>query len=568
MVRPYAAGWLGAAAAFLVKDSPVWALPPITATIIDLVATGGAAPRIALWGGIALVLLLLNYPFQMVFTRASSEATRSLAFAIRVDLAGRMTRLSLGARNRLTRAVIQTKLVRDVESIELMLAQMFPTVVSAVTSAIGAIVVMALQVPAFLPLFVLAVPLAAGLVTTIRRRAGARNEAFRVELAGLSAKLDEMADLLLVTRGHGLDEVSAASVASRAESVRSAGQQLDILNGRFGAISWISYQVLGLGCLVAAAIAAVTGAIPATAGEVVLLSTYFTLLTNAVTMLMASAPAITRGLDGIRSLGEIAAELDVEDTSGARVERVTGALRLEGVTVRYPGAAQPALDAVDLDIAPGETLALVGASGSGKTTILNAALGFVTPSAGRVLVDGRDVAGLDMRSVRHRMSIVPQETSLLTASVRENVRYGQPELDDATIWAALRDANADEVVRDLPQGLDTVIGPGGLGLSGGQRQRISIARALVRDPRILILDEATSALDPISESLVTAALDRARRGRTTLIVAHRMSTVRIADRVVVLDHGRIVEQGSFDSLGRAGGPFSRLLAASDGAALP
>ena len=210
------------------------------------------------------------------------------------------------------------------------------------------------------------------------------------------------------------------------------------------------------------------------------------------------------------------------------------------------------------EITAGQTVAFVGPSGSGKSTILNTVLGFVRPESGVVRVDGRDLAELDLRSLRRFVSIVPQETVLLAGSVRENVAYGAPDVTDVDVFAALAEANALDIVAGSPDGLDTVVGERGSRLSGGQRQRLAIARALIRDPRILVLDEATSALDAHSEARVTEALDRARRGRTTLIVAHRLSTVRGADLIVVVDDGRVVETGSHAELTAAGGLYSRL----------
>ncbi len=559
LLRPHRFAMVAAVAAFVVKDSPVWILPPVTAAIIDLVVAGGPLHDVWLWGAVAALLIGINYPFQMIVVRQTSTATRTLAYTVRTGLAARLQRLSLGFHNRQSASVVQTKIIRDVENIELMLAQLFPTIVSASATLLGALLITALNVPAFVGVFALAIPIAAALIVYIRRRASARNEQFRSEVERLSAQVSEMAALLPITRGHGLEDVATARVAERAESVRRAGRDLDVLNGRFGALSWISYQTLGLLCLVGAASLAITGIVPITPGQVVLLSTYFGMLTNAIVMLMNAAPILTRGLDAVRSIADVAEELDVEDNAGKhRVEEVRGEIELRGVTVRYDDAP-PALADVDLRIHAGETVAFVGASGSGKSTILNTILGFVRPSEGAVLVDGVDLSTVDLRSLRRFVSIVPQETVLLAGTVRDNVAYGATDVDDVAIIAALTEAHALDLVQRSHAGLDTPVGERGAGLSGGQRQRLAIARALIRDPRILVLDEATSALDAESEARVTEALDRARRGRTTLVVAHRLSTVRSADRIVVLDGGRIVEQGTHDELVQAGGPYSRLV---------
>ncbi|RLK47857.1 ABC transporter ATP-binding protein [Microbacterium telephonicum] len=567
LLHPHRWGMSLAVVAFVIKDSAVWVLPPVTAAVVDIVVAGGPLVNIAWWGLLALVVLAVNYPFNMIVVRLTSSANRTLAYTVRAGLAARLQRLSLGFHNRQSQSIVQTKIVRDVENLELMLAQVFPTVVSALSTLVGAVLITALNVPMFVAVFAVAIPIAASLIVYIRRRAALRNEQFRVEVEQLSARVSEMAALMPITRGHGLEDVATARVAERADSVRQAGRALDVLNGRFGAISWISYQVLGLLCLLGAATLAVTGLVDITPGQVVLLSTYFGMLTNAIVMLMNAAPVFTRGMDAVRSIADVAEELDVEDSRGKdEVRAVRGEITLDDVVVTYPGDERPALDGVDLHIDAGRTVAFVGPSGSGKSTILNTVLGFVVPASGAVRIDGRDLAGLDLRSLRRFVSIVPQETVLLAGSVRENVAYGATDVTDVDIYAALAEANALDIVQGSDDGLDTVVGERGSRLSGGQRQRLAIARALIRDPRILVLDEATSALDPESEARVTDALDRARHGRTTLIVAHRLSTVRGADTIVVVEHGRIVETGTHTELLAAGGLYSRLALVQGGGA--
>ncbi|MBV9749130.1 MAG: ATP-binding cassette domain-containing protein [Acetobacteraceae bacterium] len=236
-----------------------------------------------------------------------------------------------------------------------------------------------------------------------------------------------------------------------------------------------------------------------------------------------------------------------------------GALAFEEVTFHYPTRPDvSALNAFSLAVAPGETVAVVGPSGAGKSTLFQLAERFYDPDRGRITLDGVDLRDADPAEVRARIAMVPQETVIFAASARDNLRYGRWDASDEELWAAAEAANAAEFLRKLPDGLDTFMGEGGARLSGGQRQRLTIARALLRDAPILLLDEATSALDAESERLVQQALERLMADRTTLVIAHRLATVRAAERIIVMDGGRIVEEGSHAQLIGRSGLYARL----------
>ena len=236
-----------------------------------------------------------------------------------------------------------------------------------------------------------------------------------------------------------------------------------------------------------------------------------------------------------------------------------GELVFDNVTFHYPTRRETsALESFNLHIHARERLALVGPSGAGKTTIFQLAARFYDPAGGRILLAGVDLRDADPADVRERIAMVPQETVIFAASARDNLRYGNWDANEDELWRAARDANAEEFLRALPDGLDTYMGEGGARLSGGQRQRIAIARALLRDAPLLLLDEATSALDAESERLVQDALDRLMENRTTIVIAHRLATVRSADRIVVMDQGRIVEEGTHATLSSRGGLYARL----------
>jgi ATP-binding cassette subfamily B protein len=299
-----------------------------------------------------------------------------------------------------------------------------------------------------------------------------------------------------------------------------------------------------------------------TVGELVQFVIYAVIVAGGVGALSEVWGEVQRAAGATERIVELLTAVDTVADPAAPVplpRPAQGAVAFEGVTFRYPARPETsALDGITLRVNPGETVALVGPSGAGKTTILQLLLRHYDPDQGRVTLDGIDLRAMDRTDFRQAIALVPQDPVIFADTARANIRFGRPDATDAQVEAAARAAAAHEFLAALPQGYDTQVGERGVMLSGGQKQRIAIARAILRDAPVLLLDEATSALDAESERAVQTAVERLAKGRTTIIVAHRLATVKRADRIVVFDRGRIVAQGTHDSLVAEGGLYARL----------
>ncbi|MGJ7497597.1 ABC transporter transmembrane domain-containing protein [Variovorax sp. RT4R15] len=302
-----------------------------------------------------------------------------------------------------------------------------------------------------------------------------------------------------------------------------------------------------------------------TAGHLGQTVVYVIILASAAAVLGEVYGDLLRAAGATERLMELlhaqSAIVSPSNPTAASVPPAGSAIRLEAITFHYPSRPlTPALRDFSLQVAPGETVALVGSSGAGKSTVFQLLLRYYDPQSGRILLDGTPLASLSLEQLRDRIGLVPQDAVIFSTSALENIRYGRPEATDAEVHEAAHAAFADDFLKALPEGYGTFLGERGVRLSGGQRQRIAIARAMLKNPPLLLLDEATSALDAESERMVQAALESAMEGRTTLVIAHRLATVQKADRIIVLDHGGIVEQGTHATLVAQGGVYARLAA--------
>jgi ATP-binding cassette subfamily B protein len=548
LYRPESKSLLLAAAWFVVKASPTWILPLIVKTLIDsLTKPRAAALTIIFWCGfVGIVALLQNILTHTLCYRKVSTAARSVEAGLRFALCRRLQELSISFFRFQSPGKLQIKVLRDVENVDQMVRGLLDLSLNATVALTATLVITALTAPWFLPFYLLTVPIVVAIRHFMHKRLRVANKDFRHEIEGMSSSISGMIDMVPLTRAHAVEQVELDKVQTSIDRLRTVGHRLDYQNAVIGSASWVLFSGMYLVGLLLAATASAVGLVKVSPGELVMLSGFFNTIASTVMGMVNSLPMLTRGFESIRSIGEVLECPDLEQNRGkTRITEVRGDFRFENVCFAYPNKdEQPALDALSLHVAAGTTVAVVGASGSGKSTLMSLILGFHRPSSGRILLDGRDMNDLDLRSYRQSIAVVSQDTLLFPGTVRENVLYGVPNVTDARLRQALVDAHAWEFVAKLPRGADTVVGERGSTLSGGQRQRLAIARALVRDPRVLILDEATSALDAGSESLVQEALNRLMRGRTTFIVAHRLSTTRKADVMVAMEAGRMVEMGS------------------------
>ncbi len=546
---------------FIIKHSPEWIRPLILANIIDILTQPEQHSLSALWlnGAVLAVSIVQNLPTHYLHIWAMSAATRQMELNLRSAVTLRLQQLSISYHNYRSTGALQAKLLQDVEKIQQLTQDVFQFIPAALLTVAIAIVVTSQRAPWFLLFFVATVPAAVLIMQVLRGPMRDRNRAFRKQVETMSAHLSEMIKLIPVTRAHGAETIAIKRTQTKLAAVKRAGMRLDGINAITNSSTWVTLRLFNTACLVTSAYLAYTDQLDISAGDVVLLTSYFNTLTQSIAQILAVLPQMATGIEAICSVGEVLECPDLEANEGKRsVEQVAGMFCFEDISLTYPEQSRPALQGLKLTVAAGETIALVGPSGAGKSTLVNLVIGFLRPTTGRILLDGQDMNQLDLRTYRQFVSVVAQETILFEGTVRDNILYGSESVGDARLKQAIRDAYAEDFIARLPQGLNTPIGENGVRLSGGQRQRLAIARALIRNPRVLILDEATASLDTASESMIQSALAKLMHGRTTFVVAHRLSTIRQADRIVVLEQGQIKEVGNHCQLLRQQGLYAEL----------
>ena len=567
LLRCYGKTWphlIFATIFYVIKQSPIWLLPLLSANIIDLVITNPSQhlTEVLSLGALMALDVVQNIPTHYLYIRHLSIATRMLEKNLRTALTRRFQYLSMHFYHGRDSGMLQTKVIRDVEMLQQTIQMAWDSVPSAIIALIVTVVVTALRVPWFLLFYAITIPIAAAIILHARTKLRRENQQFREHIESVATRVSEMLQMIPLTRAHGSEQAEIQRGDAELEQLRTSGRNLDGVNAIFNATSWVSLRLFDTLCLIVAALLAITHAMPMTVGDIILLTGYYRSITDAVVQLTTVVPQLSKGLESFASLGEILADPDIEQNDGkASVDGVTGAFRFEQVAYFYPHAGTPSLIDINVDVAPGQMIAIVGASGSGKSTLINQIIGFLRPTQGRILLDGRDMETLDLRTYRRFLAVVSQDTILFAGSIRDNILYGAPSCTEDEYQQVLDAAQVREFIDRLPLGDHTLIGARGAMLSGGQRQRIAIARALIRNPHVLILDEATAALDPQSEALVQAALAQLFHQRTAFVVAHRLATIERADQIIVMEHGHIKEIGTHTALMESHGTYARLHAA-------
>ena len=541
---------------FIIKVSPQLYLPVAMANIIDVITSRpeNALEIIITNAAIATTLIAINIPCHMLYVKYRSIATRSVEAGLRGAIVRKLQHLSIKFNKEMQSGRIQSKIIRDVEAIFDFSSQIFDHGIDAAINLITVFAVIIAKADWFVMLFfILGGPASTFLVRLFRKKIGSNNREFRIEMEITSSRVADMVEMIPVTRAHGLGDTEANRMTDQVSRLAAKGLRLDRTNALFGSSSWAVSNVFRLLCLIYTVILALNGIL--SAGDVALYQSYFGLLVTYISTIVNLLPIITKGSESINSVGEILGAHDIEDNRGKqKIDSVKGEFVFDDVHFGYD-KENPVLKGLNLTVKAGETVAIVGESGAGKSTILNLVTGFYTATGGKVLIDGKDLCKIDLTSYRKHLAVVPQVSSMFTGTIRDNITYGSPKVTDKQLAEVIEAACLKDVVNSMPLGLDTPIGEHGGKLSGGQRQRISIARALIRDPKIIILDEATSALDTVSEKHIQAAINNLAKGRTTLIVAHRLSTVKDADKIAVLKKGKCVEFGTYDELMALKGEF-------------
>ena len=545
--------------AFVIKvlrSAPMVIIPIISANIIDLVSAGQMPERLGYFFlniGIGVFSLLLNILFSYLDSRFFKELCMSIGEDLRNVMVRKLQLLTITYHRENKTGAITNKMLNNVESIETAFS-LLGTQISIITTYVtAAVVVTLINAPIMTLFYVLFIPIAIFLALVFRKPISNKNREFRKSMEGANAAVTEMLGMVETTRAHGLQKDEIARMSRYMENIRHAGTQLDEVNQVFGAISWVILQFFQIFALALSAFISSKGMI--SIGMIALFQSYFTQSVTRISTFINQLPQCTKGFDACLSIAEVLCADSDEHKGTQSPEIFRGDITFSDVCFRYREDDPKLLDGFSLHIPSCQSVALVGGSGSGKSTLINLIIGFILPDSGSVSIDGVTTGDMNLTRLRKHLAVVTQDTVLFTGTLYQNLVYGAPYVTRSMVESTVREVGLSDLVDSLPDGLDTFITESGSNLSGGQRQRISIARALLRDPAIMILDEPTSALDNESESRIREILGKIKGRCTIIMITHRLSMVRGVDRILVLEKGEIVEQGT----------YARLMSIKDGA---
>jgi subfamily B ATP-binding cassette protein MsbA len=553
--RPQAGALALSVLAFLLASFTEPLVPALLKTVLDQGFVG--KPSFPLWlAPLALIILFAARGlFAFCGSYLMSRAATRTVFAMRGALIQAVIRADASLYNHLNPGLAVVKVVNNPQDATTMLGSALNTVLNDGTTTVVMLAYLFYLDWQMTLLAMVTLPVSALLVRTIHRRVkalGARAYDAQMRLVSV---VDDIARAWRVVRTFDAGEWEKRRFDAEARHL----QRMTIKSTAAGALmSPVSQTVASLGLALVLMLALLQAQRDGTTvGTFVGYITGMLLLVSRVRRLTDVSQPIVGGLAVARGFFELLDTPPEPDEGTLDMQRCRGDIRFEGVAVRYPGADVPALADLSFRAEPGQTIALVGMSGAGKTTAVNALLGFVKPERGRILLDGIDLNDLRKESLRRQFAVVSQDVVLFDGTLADNVAYALPR-DDARLEACLRAANLWEFALTQPEGMQMQIGTNGSRLSGGQRQRVAIARALYKDAPVLVLDEATSSLDTVSERLVQAAVATLMSGRTSIVIAHRLSTIESADRVVVMEGGLVVEEGTHAELIAREGLYARL----------